>query len=83
MRKKRIGFVIQLFLVATLGLLASCGKTAVWEDAKTTGRYLKLKTDKFLWNRESVSKLVQAESDFHGPIEEEFIPLQVLSLIHI
>lgn len=79
MRKKRIGFVIQLFLVAAVGLLGSCGKTAVWEDAKTTGRYLKLKTDKFLWNRESVSKLVHAESDFHGPIEEEFIPLQATS----
>lgn len=76
MRKKRTAFVIQLFLVATLGLLGSCGKTAVWEDAKTSGRYLKLKTDKFLWNREPVSKLVHAESDFHGPIEEEFIPLQ-------
>lgn len=76
MRKKRTTFVMKLSLLGILGLFASCGKTAVWEDAKTTGRYLKLKTDKFLWNRESISKLVQAESDFHGPIEEEFIPLQ-------
>lgn len=76
MRKKRTILIVQLFLIGILGLFGSCGKTAVWEDAKTTGRYLKLKTDKFLWNRESISKLVQAESDFHGPIEEEFIPLQ-------
>lgn len=70
---------ILIIFLCTLGILCtSCQRNAAvaWEDAKTAGRYLKLKTEKFLWNKENESRLVQSEEEFYGPSEEEFIPLK-------
>ncbi len=73
-------------IIFTCGLLAvittSCQRnaTVAWEDAKTAGRYLKLKTEKFFWNKDSQSCIVQREEDFCGPDEDEFVPLNHLEL---
>jgi len=65
-----------LLLGVTLFFCTSCQHSTVWEDAKTTGRYLKLKTEKFLWNKETDSRIVRSEEEFNASTEEEFIPLQ-------
>jgi len=65
-------------LSAALGLLLITGcqkrSSTVWDDHKTTGRYLN-KDAKLLWGTEG-EPLVKDEEDFVGPAEEDFIPLR-------
>jgi len=76
MQKVTLFLTVCLFSVSLFCTSCQRNSTVVWEDAKTTGRYLKLKTEKFLWNKDVESRLVQGEDEFNGPNDEEFIPLK-------
>lgn len=69
-------YYISFFVVLCL-FSGGCGNSsgAVWEDAKTIGRYLHRK-GRLLWREDVDSRLIANADEFTGPSEEEFIPLR-------
>jgi len=65
-----------LVLICLTLLETSCQRSSgeVWEDTKTTSRYMN-KGGKTLWNINEEERLAQEKNDLSGPIDEEFIPL--------
>ncbi len=64
-----LGFILILFT------FTSCEKSnPTWENVKTAGRYIQKSIDS-LWGKDYDSEWVKNESDFYGPDDDEFIPL--------
>lgn len=70
--KTIINLFCSFFLIS---FFSSCSNNAVWEETKTAGRYINKKGLAF-FHQDKDSKLVQNHDDFHGPKDDEFIPLK-------
>lgn len=69
------GTMRTMFIAFAL-LLSSCchNSNQAWEDVKTAGRYMQRGMDQ-LWGNDSDSRMFSSDTEFVGPYEEGFIPL--------
>lgn len=69
-----------IFVLSILLLAAGCSHNSeMWEDVKTTGRYMQRGVDSML-GKDYESRMLASNDEFYGPFDDDFIPLSDLDL---